>query len=214
MSYLYYVLTIQRIKSMKKLVLLATAGILVAVSAGSSGNPLQQVKDEAQPGPRVVENPYAKPQKPLLGAVRPDFELRDVNGVSHSMSEWDGKIVFLNFWATWCGPCLAEIPGFIKLQEKYKEQGLQFVGIAMHSADEIKGYISKVGMNYPALVGKEEATKVARSLGNRFTVLPYTVVIDPERRIYFIRSGPLKYKDADLIIRSILNPEELAPSQS
>jgi thiol-disulfide isomerase/thioredoxin len=199
---------------MKKLVLLAMAGMLGAVSAGSSGNPLHPVNDAAQTAPRVVENPYTKPQKPLLGAVRPDFALRDVNGVAHNISEWDGKIVFLNFWATWCGPCLAEIPEFIKLQEKYEEQGVQFVGIAMHPADEIKGYIAKVGMNYPTLVGKEEATKVARSLGNLFTVLPYTVVIDPDRRIYFIRSGPLKYKDADLIIRSILNPEELGISRS
>ena len=103
---------------------------------------------------------------------------------------------------------LTEIPEFIRLQEKYRDRGVQFVGIAIHSADEIKGYISKVGMNYPALVGKEEAARVAKSLGNYFTVLPYTVVIDPGRRIYFIRSGPLKYEDADLIIRSILNPEE------
>ena len=200
---------------MNKSALLTMAGILAAVCAGVSGRPLQQEQEaEAPAAPRVVENPYAKPQKPLLGALRPGFELPDVNGESRNMSEWDGKIVFINFWATWCGPCLTEIPEFIKLQEKYREHGVQFVGIAMHSADEIRNYMSKVGMNYPALVGKDEAQKVAKSLGNYFTVLPYTVVIDPDRRIYFIRSGPLRYEDADLIIRSILNPEEFGLPRS
>ena len=213
-KHVYLYIKYQRIHSMKRLVSLAAAGILVAISAGSSGDQLRRVKDEVQPGPRVVENPYVTPQKPLLGAVRPDFELRDVNGVSRNISEWDGKIVFINFWATWCGPCLAEIPEFMKLQERYKDRGLQFVGVALHSADEIKGYIAKVGMNYPALVGKEAVTRVARSLGNRFTVLPYTVVIDPGRRVYFIRSGPLKYEEADAIIRSILDPEEFGLSPS
>lgn len=186
----------------------------MAVIAGVIGYPINPVKAEPQRAPRVVENPYVIPEKPLLGAVRPDFELRDVNGVSHNVQEWDGKILVINFWATWCRPCLSEIPEFIRLQEKYHDQGLQFVGIAMHTADEIKDYIAKVGMNYPALVGKDEATEVAKSLGNRFTVLPYTVVIDPDRRIYFIRSGPLKYEEADAVIRSILYPEEPALSRS
>ncbi|HSR62310.1 MAG TPA: TlpA disulfide reductase family protein [Gammaproteobacteria bacterium] len=199
---------------MTKPVLLATAGMLVAVIAGITGYPINPVKAEPQRAPRVVENPYVIPEKPLLGAVRPDFELRDVNGVSHNVQEWDGKILVINFWATWCRPCLSEIPEFIRLQEKYHDQGLQFVGIAMHTADEIKDYIAKVGMNYPALVGKDEATEVAKSLGNRFTVLPYTVMIDPDRRIYFIRSGPLKYEEADAVIRSILYPEEPALSRS
>lgn len=209
-----YVLKSKQIKSMTKPVLLATAGMLVAVIAGVIGYPINPVKAEPQRAPRVVENPYVIPEKPLLGAVRPDFELRDVNGVSHNVQEWDGKILVINFWATWCRPCLSEIPEFIRLQEKYHDQGLQFVGIAMHTADEIKDYIAKVGMNYPVLVGKDEATEVAKLLGNRFTVLPYTVVIDPDRRIYFIRSGPLKYEEADAVIRSILYPEEPALSRS
>lgn len=193
---------------MKKPVLLTIAGVLVAVIAGATGYQLLQPADKPPAGPVVVRNPYVVPEKPLIGAVRPDFVLQDVNGVQRTVQEWDGKILIINFWATWCSPCLAEIPAFIRLQEKYGEQGLQFVGIALHSADEIKGYISEVGMNYPALVGIDDATRVARSLGNRFGVLPYTVVIDRDRRIYFIRSGPIQYEEADIVINSILENRE------
>ena len=178
--------------------------MVIAVIAGISGYKLQQHDGKPQGGPIAVKNPYVVPEKPLIGAVRPEFVLRDMGGTERNIGEWDGKIVVVNFWATWCLPCLAEIPAFIKLQEKYNDRGLQFVGIALHTADEITGYISEVGMNYPVLVGEEEATDVARSFGDRFSVLPYTVVIDRDRHIYFIRSGPIKYEEADAVINSIL----------
>ena len=189
---------------MKKTVLIITV-VLFAVIAGVTGYQIRQGENNQQSvNPVVVDNPFVEPEKPLLDAVRPEFELQDTNGVLHHVREWDGKVLVINFWATWCGPCLTEIPAFIKLQEKYGNQGLQFVGLAMHSANEIRDYISGVGMNYPSLVGKEEVSKVARKLGNRFGVMPYTVVINRDRRIYFIRSGPLKYEEAEAIINSII----------
>lgn len=152
----------------------------------------------------VVKNPYVKPIKPLIGAVRPNFILPDVNGVMHEVSEWDGKVIILNFWATWCMPCLKEIPEFIQLQEQYGEQGLQFVGIALQEAEEIKPFMKKAAMNYPSLLGIEKVKEVAKSFGNRFVVLPYTVVIDRDSKIVFIRSGPIKYEETEALIKSIL----------
>lgn len=180
------------------------AGIFVAVVAATVFYQLQQNEDTSQAGPVVVENPFVVPEKTLIGAIRPEFVLQDVNGIARNINEWDGKILAINFWATWCRPCLTEIPAFIKLQEKYNDHGLQFIGIALHTADEIRNYISEVGMNYPALVGKDKAIAVTRSFGNRFGVMPYTVFINRDRRIYFIKSGPLKYEDADAIINSLL----------
>ena len=168
---------------------------------------LQQYRVKPEASPVVVENPYVVPEKPLIGAVRPDFEMQDVNGMQRHVNEWDGKILVINFWATWCGPCLTEIPAFIKLQDKYEDQGVQFVGVALHTAEEIRDYISKVGMNYPALVGEEKAISISRSFGNRFGVMPYTVFIDRGKRIYFIKSGPLKPEDTEAIIQSILFEE-------
>jgi len=189
---------------MKKSILLLTTGILIAVITGVTVYQLQQYKVKPEAGPVVVENPYVVPEKPLIGAVRPDFEMQDVNGRQRHVNEWDGKILVINFWATWCGPCLTEIPAFIRLQDKYENQGLQFVGVALHTAEEIRDYISEAGMNYPALVGEEKAISVSRSFGNRFGVMPYTVFIDRGKRIYFIKSGPLKPEDTEAIIKSIL----------
>ena len=187
---------------MKQSIFITIAAILTVVSIDAAGDTEQE--KTKPPDPIVVENPYVTPQKPLIGAVRPDFELRDVNGVLREVREWDGKILFLNFWATWCGPCLMEIPVFIELQEQYKDDGVQFVGIALHEADEIQDYLSFVDMNYPALVGIEAVTTVAKSFGNRFIALPYTVVIGRDRQIYFIRSGPLRHDEADALIQSLL----------
>lgn len=189
---------------MKKPVLITTAVIFAVITGVTCYQLLQQNSSNQNAGPVVVDNPYVVPEKPLINAVRPEFELQDTNGVLHNVREWDGKILVINFWATWCMPCLTEIPAFIKLQEKYSKQGLQFVGLALHAADEIREYISQVGMNYPSLVGKAEVSEVARSFGNRFGVMPYTVVINRDRRVYFIRSGPLKYEEADAVISSIL----------
>ena len=189
---------------MKKPVFITIAAILVVIAGITGYQLMQQSQSNPAAAPVVVENPKAVSRKPLIGEIRPEFVLPDVNGVARNVREWDGKILVINFWATWCGPCLTEIPAFIKLQEKYGNQGLQFVGLAVHTTDEIREYISEAGLNYPSLVGKEEVSKVARAFGNRFGVMPYTVVINRDRRIYFIRSGPLKYEEAEAIINSII----------
>lgn len=181
---------------MTKLISICLMVICATAFHTSYGAPSQE--------PIVVENPYVKPLKPLMGEVRPNFSLADSNGVMREVSEWDGNVLILNFWASWCTPCLKEIPEFIQLQEKYGEQGLQFVGIALHEADEIKPYMTKLAMNYPSLVGIEKVKKVAKSFGNRFIVLPYTVVIDRDSKIVFIRSGPIKYEETEALIKSII----------
>jgi peroxiredoxin len=174
-----------------------------AFMADVAADELQQSDSKPLSGPAVVENPYVKPEKTLIGETRPDFTLQDIDGVQRNVDEWDGKILVINFWATWCLPCLKEIPDFIKLQEKYNEQNVQFLGLAMQSAEEIKEFISDTGMNYPALAGIQDVSNVGKLFGNRFGVLPYTVMIDRNQKIVFIKSGPLSYDDADYAINAL-----------
>ena len=143
-------------------------------------------------------------QQEITGLYRPDFSLADVNGQIRNISEWDGLVIALNFWATWCPPCLKEIPEFIELQSKYADRGLQFIGIALQGAEEVTEFMREQGMNYPVLAGELEVIKLAESYGNHIGALPYTVIIDREGLITYVKFGQLSRKDAEEIISGLL----------
>jgi len=87
----------------------------------------------------------------------PDFTLQSLDGKNMRLSDFRGKAVLLNFWATWCGPCKIEMPWFVDLQKEYGPQGLQIVGVAMDdsSKEDIAKFAQEMGVNYPVLIGKE-----------------------------------------------------------
>src|SRR5260370_29120102 len=90
-------------------------------------------------------------------SVAPDFSLESLEGKTTRLSDFHGKAVLLNFWATWCVPCKIEMPWFVELQQKYGSQGLQVVGVAMDDAskEDIAKFARDMGVNYPVLIGKE-----------------------------------------------------------
>lgn len=94
----------------------------------------------------------------LVNQPAPDFSLAALDGKTQKLSDYHGKAVLLNFWATWCEPCKIEMPWFVDLQKKYGPQGLQVLGIAMDDSDpkDIAEFAKKMGVNYPILIGKEE----------------------------------------------------------
>ncbi len=106
----------------------------------------------------------------------PDFMLKDVNGKDVRLSDFRGKIVILNFWATWCGPCRKEMPDFIELQNQYAKDGLQFVGIALdqEGAAKVKPFVEKNKIGYPILIGNND---IADKYGG-MNAIPVTFLID------------------------------------
>ncbi len=110
------------------------------------------------------------------GHDAPDFALTDLQGKTVKLSDLRGKAVVLNFWATWCPPCKAEIPWFVELQKRYGAQGLQVVGVNMDDGDrkDVEKFVAENSINYPVLLGKE---KVAEQYGG-IDYLPTTFYID------------------------------------
>src|SRR5574337_1673050 len=82
-----------------------------------------------------------------------DLALPDLAGKEQPLAQWRGKVLVVNFWATWCAPCREEMPEFIKAQSEYGAKGLQFVGIAVDQADKTEQFAKEIGLNYPTLVG-------------------------------------------------------------
>lgn len=109
------------------------------------------------------------------------FTLNDVDGASHSSSDWQNKTQILNFWATWCPPCRREIPLLIEFANQNAD--FQVVGIAIDDAEAVKEFSAEVGINYINLVGQADAIKVGMDYGNASGALPYTVVVSPSGEI-------------------------------
>jgi thiol-disulfide isomerase/thioredoxin len=133
---------------------------------------------------------------------RPIFSFPDLQGKIRTNTEWDGKVVIVNFWATWCSPCIREIPLFIELQKKYGYQGLQFVGVTFDKFGFVENFVNKIGMNYPALIGEQgKVIRLAQEFGNRMGVLPYTIIIDRKGNIILRHVGEM---DKAQIERTVL----------
>lgn len=131
----------------------------------------------------------------LIGKVSPTFELPAISekedGKTIKLSDYKGKLVLINFWASWCGPCRAEIPSLIKLQDTYKNRSFAVVGLAMESKKDAEEFIQGKSINYPnAYSSSENSVKeILGKYGNPDGILPYSVLISPSQNILSIYPG-------------------------
>jgi thiol-disulfide isomerase/thioredoxin len=146
-----------------------------------------------------------QPADPVAaGQMLLDAKLLGVNGQVQPFEQWRGKVLVVNFWATWCEPCREEIPGFIEFQERHRARGVQLVGIAIDQKERVVPYAAQMGINYPLVVGGMETMEFARQLGNRMTVLPYTLVVDRAGKVRASQIGILRPEKLELLVRPLL----------
>lgn len=133
--------------------------------------------------------------------ILPMFSFPDTDEKMHTISEWEGKTLVINFWATWCQPCLKEIPEFVQLQTQYAKQNVQFIGIAIDELPAVTRYKNSVNINYSVLISSEwDGFNLAQQLGNNSNTVPYTVVVNPVGKIIYRYAGAVKKENLMAII--------------
>lgn len=123
--------------------------------------------------------------------------LPDLDGKAQAISQWQGKVLVVNFWASWCPPCRAEMPGFVDLQGKYRDRGLVFVGIALDSPDKAGAFAQSIGVNYPVLVDQNSSVL-------DLSALPYTAVFDRKGGLVATHAGAWPEAELDGIVSKLL----------
>jgi thiol-disulfide isomerase/thioredoxin len=191
---------------MKKSIRLAAVAIAIALAFGAGAVVYERLgaNSPTPPVPVTVEAPHAAttPRGSVPDAL-PDFTLRDLDNHPHSIREWAGRPLVVNFWATWCGPCRDEIPLFERLRQERSADGLEIVGIAVDFRKDVRDFVAKTPIHYPILVGEDDGVQVAALLGIVDLALPFTVFVDRKGRILVLRLGQVHEDQAKLILDTL-----------
>jgi thiol-disulfide isomerase/thioredoxin len=173
--------------------LLALAAIVLMATAGGAYVGLQT---------RTTGNAETLPSASAVGHLFAT-RLADSNGKLHDLAQWRGKTLVVNFWATWCPPCREEMPYFSRLSSKYAANGVQFVGIALDTAENVSSYAKTSTIAYPLLVADAGGAELTRQLGNSNLALPYTVVVGADGESRLTRLGRVSEQELDRLLQTL-----------
>lgn len=150
--------------------------------------------------PKAVRAASLKPGKERREA--PDFALKDADGKTVRLADYRGKVVVLDFWATWCGPCKIEIPWFMDFQRQHRDRGFEVIGVAMDDDgwDAVKPFVHQMGVNYRIVLGNDDT---AQKYGG-IEALPTTFLIDREGKIAATHVGVSSKSDFENGIQELL----------
>ncbi|HVN44017.1 MAG TPA: TlpA disulfide reductase family protein [Steroidobacteraceae bacterium] len=181
-GFLSYYLLVHRPSS------IVAAGDSHPASTGAQGGDSEGVSErqEEPPAPKVPES-------------LPDLQLPGTDGRRHRLTDWKGRDLLINFWATWCEPCRREIPLLKSIRRENASKNLEIVGIAIDYDEVVRRYVSEHGIDYPVLAGEREGLQAATAFGME-TVLPFSVFSDRQGRVVTLKVGELHRDEAELIL--------------
>jgi peroxiredoxin len=156
------------------------------------------------PGQQALAGESAESSHSVVGARRPDYTLGSGSGERVSARDFDGQVVLVNFWATWCKPCREEMPMLVDLHDALRETPFQVVGIALDDVQQARDFADELGVDYPILVGSTDVMAVIRLYGNLSGVLPYSVLVDRDGIIRWTHLGELKKEELHQQINVLL----------
>lgn len=138
--------------------------------------------------------------------ARPGYTLQTIDNETLSADAWDGKVVLVDFWASWCIPCRKEMPEFNRLRAEYAEQGFEVVGIAADELEKVQEFLGEVPVDFPIVYGDVDAVmEISEAYGNDYGGLPFSAFIDRDGNVRFTqRPGLVTFEDAQAVIESLL----------
>ena len=137
----------------------------------------------------------------------PPIIFNDLDGQPHNLYDWHGKVILLNFWATWCRACRIEIPELIEYQLHYAERGLQVIGVGIDEVSKLRNYGRTVGINYPILQTDPGPLRpLFKQWGNPHGLVPFTVIVDRDGHVVFKHQGIFSKQAFASIVEPLLDP--------
>jgi thiol-disulfide isomerase/thioredoxin len=172
--------------------LVAVAGASYLVTRWFEGKPVQ-------PNPAALTT-ASQPQAIALTSL----SLPDTQGRNQPLSQWRGKILVVNFWATWCPPCREEMPGFSRLSTKYADNSVQFVGISIDTLNNVRDFEKTSPVTYPLLIGSMDTVQNTVPIGNSAQALPFTAIFDKKGELHSVKLGRLSEPELERRLNELI----------
>lgn len=143
----------------------------------------------------------------VVGQPRPGFRHADLSGRAVSAADFDGQVLLVNFWASWCKPCVEEMPMLSDLQRRYGDEGFRVVGIAVDDPERAADFAGGMDLAYPVLLGEADTVVTGRRFGNATGMLPYSALVDRDGTIRWVHLGALETRSLDLEVKKLLRSD-------